>query len=278
MSDPLLSFGGVDSQSGILTDVLQAFLRFISNGGTKIVAKEAQFAGALLGLQFVKMVTEIGLSRRVAGQALFTFITSALWYQAAMNGVALVQAWMGFMGALLSEFSGGTIGGDIMHNPSLIVELGLKDFSSLMDSAFSYDNPLFALVAVLAFTLLGIIVILAFIFLGAIALVVVIRQTIDAMLGLTLLPFVIEPRTSFLAARGLGLIIDAGLKMGATSIALGVSYGFIKEIHLQPTPTLRDGVNLVVATIACLFISGGAALLKPVAGAAIRATSGKSGR
>lgn len=255
-ADPLLSFGGVDSKSGILTDVMGAFTRFISNGGDKVVEAEAKLAGALLAMQFLKVLSEVGLSRGTVARALGTFMVALIWYHVATNAVQVTAAYMTWMGSIGSFLSGGTLAGDIMADPSRFMNLGSNAFKALMTQALEF-NLIIAAAAVLVYFALGAFVLLCFIVMGAIVVYTVVRSSLDVILGLTFLPFVIEPRTAFLASTGFGLIIRAGLSLGATSLAIGVSYGFLKEIHLQPAPTIQDGVNLAAAALLCAIISGG---------------------
>lgn len=278
-ADPLLSFGGIDSQSGMLTDILGAFTRFIDQGGQKVVDAEAKLAAALLAIQLLRLIVEVGLSRSAMARSFITFVSAALWYKVATNAVDAAGAYTSWMGSLGTFFGATAAGGgmagseNIMANPSLFTTLGFKALKLLLDQAMEF-SPLTAIVALGLYTIVGLFVLICFVALGIIVVFTVVRSSIEVILGLALIPFVIEDHLRFLAAKGLGLIADAGITLGSTSVAVGVAYGFLANIHLQPTPTIRDGLNLAIAAVCLAIVSGGAALIKTGAGVAIGAMGG----
>lgn len=265
--DPVVAFAGVEEASGVLTEVMGAFTNTLKGGGQQIVTAEAEFAGALIAYQYLKLMMNIGFSKRVAMEAVFTFIVAALWYQVAMNAVSIVASYMEFMGSIGSLFSAGTMEGNIMGNPSLFMELGLNSFKKMLDQSTSFTNPFTAGTALLAYFVLGFLLLAGFLMLGCMVVYVVVRSSLEAMLGLVLVPFVIERDLRFLAGKGFSMIIDAGMRLGATSIAVGVSYGVVRNWRLPDDPTIRHGVNLMAACVLCLFITGMASMLKSAANA-----------
>jgi type IV secretory pathway TrbL component len=259
----VLSFGGVDSASGMLTDIQSTFLRFMSNGSQKIVEASAAMAGALLAWQFVLMLIEIGISRHSIGKAAIGFLFAVLWYRVATNAVPVTQAfasWMGSLGSFL-----GDLDGDIMKNPSLFVSLAVKDGKAIKDQ-MDQLSLLTEAATLLPLFITWFFLWLCFLCLGAMAVFINIYAALKTMLGIALLPFIVEPRLSFLADAGIGLIRDAGLQLGAMSLAIGLSYGFLKNITLQPTATFQDAILLTGAVFTCAIVSGGAAFVKAAFG------------
>jgi TrbL/VirB6 plasmid conjugal transfer protein len=253
--DPLLSFGGADSKSGMLTDILSTFTRFIDHGGDKIVAAETGAAGALLGFQLIKMIARAGINKSSVVDALGAFLVSAIWFEVATNAVAVTAAFTTWLGSIGSFVSGGSLDGDIMRDPSKLMGLGFSAMSTIWEKGNSF-NPILAFIMSGAYLIAGLAVFACYLSLGVVVVFVVIDTSIDVLLGLTLLPFIVEPRSAFLAIRGLFLITDAGMLLGKTSLAAGLSYGFLKNITLQPDPTIRDALNLVAATFICAKLTG----------------------
>lgn len=263
-ADPLLSFGGVDSKSGMLTDILATFSRFIATGGDKIVHAEAGAAGALLGFQLIKMIARAGFNKSSVVDAIGAFLVSAIWYEVATNAVEITTAFTSWLGSVGSYLSGGSLDMDIMKDPSKLMGLGFTATKTIWDKGQDF-NPILSYIVAGTYFLAGLTVIACYVSLGITVVFVVIDSALDVTLGLTLLPFIIEPKTTFLAARGLFMIIDAGVQLGKTSLAAGLSYGFLKNITLAPSPTLRAACNLAIAAMICAKLTG---QLSKVAGAA----------
>lgn len=261
------AFAGLGTSSGTLNYVLRAFTSFISNGGQKLVDLEAGVCVALLGYQYLKLIVEIGFTKRVAAQALFAFIISLVWYQVARNSVAVVQVWMAFAGRFGSIFSGGNLDGNVMENPSLFMDLGWDALSRLVGQSTSFTDILAAGSAWVMFMIIGLLIWASFCLLGFFAVYVSIRCSLEVMIGLALLPFVIVRETAFLAAAGIGMIVNAWVKLSGTSIAIGVSYGVVQTIKLPPDATIRQGAELLVVAAACVLISGGVVMMRAALGA-----------
>lgn len=268
--DPKLIFEGVDQTSGMLTEVLSAFTRFIANGGDKIITAEAELCGVLLALQAWRMVMRFGFTKNVGIGVFVDFLFGYAWFQLARNGVAVAAAFMTWAGSIGSYVSGSSIDTDIMHNPSLVVDLGGNAFMAMINQATQF-NVMLAPAAFSAYALVGAFLFLCYVALGVIVVLVVVETSIDVMLGLALIPFLIENELRFVAARGLGLILDAGLRLGASSLAIGISYGFLQKIQLSHEASVREGTNLMIAALVCAVVCGGAASVKKAGSLAIGA-------
>lgn len=271
MADPLLSFGAIDQQGGVLNDVLGAFTRLLNNGGNKIVEAEMQLAGALLLLQFLKLMMELGLTRKVVWSGIMRFLAAWCWYQVAVNSVAITAAlasWMGSLGSALSE--GTERGTDIMSNPSEFIVYGGRAFKNLFEQTdkFSvWDGMPFMIFFILA----AFFIFFCYMFLGIVVLWVVIKAKIDILLGLSLVPFVMEENLKALAHVGFGLILAAVIRLGATSLAVSVGYTFLSQITLPPDPTTGQAIRLLLAAGACAVLSGGVAAMAKALGVALGA-------
>lgn len=255
----VLSFGGGEGPIGGLTDLQSTFLRFLANGDQKIVEASAAMAGALLAWQFVTMLVEIGIARHTVGKALMAFLVAVLWYRVATNAVQVTTSfasWTGSLGAFL-----GDLDGDIMKNPSNFIKLASKDGKALVDEANKLSFFVSASGMGIVLDLTWFFLWLSFLSLAAMTVFINVFASLKIALGIALMPFVIEPRLSFLADAGFGMIRDAALQLGAMSLAIGLSYGFLKNITLQPTATLHDAIMLASAVFVCAVISGGAAFV-----------------
>lgn len=277
-ADPLLSFGGIDAKSGVLTDVLSAFTRFIDTGTQKVVDAEAELCGALIALQYVWFAMSVGLTRSGVIAGVISFLEAAAWYGVAKNAVAAVAAWSSWTGSLGSLLSGGNIDGNIMRNPSLFMALGNGTLAAMIEKARTY-NILVEPIPLLLFFLVGMVLWVCYLLMGCGVVYASIVASIDMVVGVALVPFVIEPRLKFLSSKGFGLIVDAGMSLARASVCAAVAYGFIKEIHLPSEPGIRDGLNLLVAAIVCAFVVVKAARMESTAslavGAVASALSGK---
>jgi hypothetical protein len=255
-ADPSLSFGGIDSASGILTDILMTFMRLLNNGGQKIVDAEMEMAGALLAFQFLKFVLQVGFGSSAIKHGILQFLCASAWYTVARNAVPVTIAFSSWMGSLGSFLSEGAYQGDVMHNPSQIVTYGFEAFSMLMEQADSFDM-LTGLVYIGVYTIEGLLIIFGFVTIGVVAIYTVLRATLDLLIGIALLPFIIEDQLKPLASQGISMIVRAGVGLGATSLVVGTGHGFLQKIRLQPTPTMRDGMNLMIATLVIAILCGG---------------------
>jgi type IV secretory pathway TrbL component len=268
-ADPILSFGGIEGSGGVLNDVLATFTRLLNNGAQKVVSAEKDLCGALLMLQFLKMMMELGLTKRVVWRAVFGFLGAWCWYQAACNAVAISGAFAGFMGSLGSALSDGPEQGtDIMSNPSGFIVFGGRAFTNLYEQTnkFSvWDGLPFAIF----FIVVGFLVFFCYMILGLVVMWVTVKAKLDILLGLSLIPFIIEDNLKVLAGVGMGLIISAGMRLGATSLAVGSAYSFLSQITLPPEPTTGQAIRLLLAAVGCAFISGGVAVVTKGLGATL---------
>lgn len=258
---------GSDAGSAELTGMMTAFTNFIAHGAEKIATAEAGVAGALLGFQFLRFVVEFGLGGSI-GRGILGFVISVGWYQVAINSVAVAKAFTAWIGSLGAFMSGGTLQGDIMNNPSLFIDLGLHAFNAMMQHAIEF-NFLVSALAVITYFFLGLAVEACYIVMAVVVVFVVIQCTLKMILGIAFIPFIVLDELRFLASKGLGLVIDAGVALGAASVALGVSYGYLMNIKLPDDPTVRDASRLLIIALGCGVLSGGASLIKTGAGVAI---------
>lgn len=265
------SLGNLDAASGVLTEFLSAFTGFINTGTQKVVAAEAKLAGALLAFQLLKVIIEVGITRSSVGRVILDLVEAGLWYSVAKNAVSVVAAWSSWCGSLGSFMSGGSIDGDVMRNPSLIMSLGFDSIGKLIGEATAFDNFFTAGVAMGLYLIVGLAVFACFAAMGFAAVYVVIMSTLEMVVGLSLVPFIIEPRLSFLASKGFGMIIEAGIGLAITSACLGVAYGFVQKYHLPPHATIRDGLQLFLAAGLCAVLTVGAASFKGGAAMVTRA-------
>lgn len=265
------SLGNLDAGSGVLTEVLSAFTSFINTGTQKVVGAEAKLAGALLAFQLLKVIIEVGITRSSIGRVFLDLVEAGLWYTVAKNAVSVISAWSSWCGSLGSFLSGGSIDGDVMRNPSLIMSLGFDAFGKLISESAAFDNFFTGGVAFCLYIIVGLAVIACFIAMGFAAVYAVVMSTLEMVVGLSLIPFVIEPRLSFLASKGFGMIIEAGIGLAATSACLGMAYGFVQKYHLPPHATVRDGMQLFLAAGICAALTVGAASFKGGASVVMRA-------
>lgn len=266
LADAALGLGsGGDSKA--ITGLLTAFTNFIANGGEKIATAEAGIAGAFLAFQFLRFVAETGFGGSIA-RGLLGFTVSMGWYQLAIHSVGAVKSFTAWVGSFGAYMSGGTLEGNIMNNPSLFIDLGLHAFDSVMNKAIQF-NFLVSAIAVIVYFFLGMFVELCFIVLAVTTVFVVVQSTLRMFIGIAFIPFVVMDELRFIAAKGLGLIIDAGVALGAASLAIGVSYGYLKNIQFADEPTVRDAARYLIIAVGCGALSGGASLIKTGAGVAI---------
>lgn len=259
LADAALDLGS-GGDAGAITGLLTAFSNFLAHGAEKIATAEAGIAGAFLAFQFLRFAVEVGFGGS-APRGLVMLVVSVAWYQVATHSVAVAQSFMAWVGSFGAYMSGGTLEGNIMNNPSLFIDLGLHAFNSIMQHAIQF-NFLVSAVAVIVYTVLGFFVELCFLAMAVIVVFIVIQATLRMMLGLAFVPFVVLDEFRFLATKGLGMIIDAAVSLGAASMALGVSYGYLMNIKFADDPTVRDCVRYVIIASGCGVISGGAAAVK----------------
>lgn len=263
------SLGSLDASSGVLTEVLTAFTAFINTGTQKVVGAEAKLAGALLAFQLLKVIIEVGITRSSVGRVILDLVEAGLWYSVAKNAVSVVAAWSSWCGSLGSFM--GAPNGDVMRNPSLIIALGYDSLGNLIGKSASFDNFFTGGVAFCLYLLVGLAVFACFAAMGFAAVYVVVMSTLEMVVGLSLVPFIIEPRLAFLASKGFGMIIEAGIGLATTSVCIGMAYGFVQKYHLPAHATVRDGMQLFLAAGLCAAVTVGAANFKGGAAMVMRA-------
>lgn len=263
---------GLGSDTGALTGMMTAFTNFIANGGEKIVQAEAGVAGAFLAFQFLRFVVLAGLGDSI-GRGLLGLTVSAAWYQVAMHSVNIAKSFTAWLGSFGAYMSGGTLEGNIMNNPSLFLDLGVNAFNKILSHAIEF-NFFVAAVAVIVYTVLAFLVEACYAVMAVVVVFVVIQSTLKMILGIALIPFVIMEEVRFVAVKGFGVIIDAGIALAAASVALGVSYGYLMNIQFGDSPTVRECVRFLVIALGCGFVSGGAAFVRAGAGVAIEKYQG----
>jgi hypothetical protein len=254
--------------TGVLTDLLNAYTAVIKGGGQKVVELEGDACGALLMLQMLVMIAKFGMSPATIREGMFTFLGAYVWYEIAMNGVAVSEAWMSYMGSVGSLLGGGAVPADVMSNPSKFIVLGFKADDLLMQKCLKFPNPLTAIIALLVYSIAGVFVIIGFAGLGVVAIVVVISSSMNVVIGLMLLPFSIERMTMPIGGRGIGMIVDGGINLAATSMALGVAYGQMSK-PLTPNPGFQEAVVVAMGAMAAFVICGGIAFFTKGVGTAL---------
>lgn len=258
---------GLGSDTGALTGMMTAFTNFIANGGEKIAQAEAGVAGAMLGFQFLRFVVVFGFGGSI-GHGVIGFVISAAWFQVATNSVAVAKSFTAWLGSFGAYMSGGTLEGNIMNNPSLFLDLGANAFNKILSHAIEF-NFFLAAVAVIVYTVLAFLVEACYMVMAVIVVFVVIQSTLKMIIGIALIPFVIMEELRFIAMKGIGLIMDAGIALAAASVALGVSYGYLMNIKFGDAPNVHDCVKFLVIAVGCGLVSGGAAFVRAGAGVAI---------
>lgn len=267
MPAPGIEFG---NHTGVLTDVLRYFTQILNDGGSRIVATQSDACLIFLCLQFLKAAAEVGFSRRLALGALGTLMGGVVWYSVAMNIVPLADGYIQWMGSLGTQVGAGGVGA-VMSDPSMLLDVGFKTVKGMG----KVTNDLSILTAAgILFLMCGtaLLVLLGFTVMGCIAVYVVVMSYVNVVVGVSLIPFAIEPSTRFMAAPGIGLIMDAGISLGTTSVVLSVGHGVMQKLMaMQPMEemTLRHGWNTFIASLLISVLSGGCAMLGKATGAAV---------
>ena len=252
----------IENQSGILNSLLAFFVGILNAGAEKIVAAEADLAGAFLAFQFLKMMMEMGLTKSVVWRAILTFLNAWAWYQVATHAVAIVDAWASWTGSLWAYLSNNSGAGasDIMSSPSDVVTLGWYAVGKMLTESNKFDI-FTALTMKLSFLAIGWGILGCYLALGFLVVWITAKAKLDFVFGVALLPFLIEENTRALGAAGLGKIVMAGIQLGSTSLAIGASYAFLRSYTLPDNASLSDGLRLFIGSCGCATLSGGVAAL-----------------
>ena len=272
-----ITFSGLDTSHGILTDVLNTFSRVLDNGMQNIVVAELAFALTLLSAQFVKVVIHAGVTRHGTAHALMDFIGASIWFEIAKNGVNIVKMFTAWMGSIGTAVGGGAMEGDIMNNPSLVVGLAFRSVGNLMLSMVKTIRlPFTALPTVWIGTFLALGILIGLGWMACQIVLAVIKAKINAVVGIALLPFAIEPRTAFLAGRGLGLIVDSAISLGVTSVTIGIGYGLLSKLEIKPDfmDAPKQAVYLILSAVIIVVLTGGLNTMLKGAALALRVKAG----
>jgi hypothetical protein len=252
--------------SSFLTDMLRGYTDVLNAGAEKIVSAEASVCGALLGVQLLILVMRSGMSFQLR-EGIFTFIGAYIWYIVASNGVAVAQAWMSYMGSVASQLSSG-VPTDVMNDPSKIINLAFKANFLLVAKCLSYSNPFTAIFALLFYSVAGSAIMAGLLGMSVVAMVVGIMSGMNVVVGLMLVPFLIERQTASVGGRGLGMIMDGGISLACTSVAIGVAYGQVTA-PLPPDPGFQEASVLGLKAFAAFLVCGGIAWFTKGAGLAM---------
>ena len=252
----------IENKSGILNDLLSFFTGILNTGTERIMAAEANIAGAFLALQFLKLSMDIGLTKSVVWGAVFRFIGGWFWYQIATHGAAVVEAYASWTGSLWSYLGNNAGAGarDIMTSPSDVVGLGWNAVGKMLTESNKLDI-FTALTMKLTFWGIGWGILGCYLCLGFVVAAITVKAKLDFVLGVALLPFLIEENTRAIGGVGLGKIIVAGVQLGSTSLAVGASYAFLSSYTLPDEASLSDGMRLLIGSAGCAFLSGGVAAM-----------------
>lgn len=243
---------GLSDSNGVLTDILRDFTGALNGGADKIVAAEAALCSTLLCVQFLVMVVKAGFDPSSLKTGIFQLLGCYGWYLLATNAVAVTSAWTEYCGSAAAFYSSG-INGDVMNNPSVVVELAFKADDMLVAKALGYPNPFTAILAIIIYSFCGILLTIGMALMGLTALVVKLMASINIVVGLMLLPFIIEQQTRSFAGTGIGMIISSGLSLAATSITIGLCYSRI-EAPLPQDPGFGDAMLLALKADSVAFI------------------------
>ncbi|HJY08043.1 MAG TPA: type IV secretion system protein [Bryobacteraceae bacterium] len=267
MPPPSIEFG---DHTGVLTDVLRYFIQILNEGGDRIVTAQSDACLVFLTLQFLKAAAEVGFSRRLAMGALGTLMGGLAWYSVAMNIVPLADSYIQWMGSLGTQVGAGGVGA-VMNDPSMLLDVGFKTVKG-MGKVTNDLNILTAAGILLLMCFTAVLVMLGFTVMGCIAVYVVVKSYVNVVVGVALIPFAVEPSTRFLAAPGIGLIMEAGISLGTTSVVLSVGHGVMQKLLAMQPPdemTLRHGWNVFMASVLISVLSGGCAAMGKIAGVAV---------
>lgn len=258
LADAAAGLGTIDSSGGVLTDLLSGYATVLNNGAQKIVDAETSVCGALLMLQFVVMVAQFGVAPGTLQSGLWKFLGAVVWYKIAINGVTVSGAWMSYMGSMGSTLGGGDVNPEIMRNPSELIVLAFKADDTLVARCLSYPNPFTAIFALFFYSVAGIFIFIGLAGLGIVVVVVGIMSGMDVVVGLMMVPFLIEPQMKFIGAKGLGMIMDGGISLACTSLAIGVAYGRV-NLPFPAEPDFKYATVYGLSAMASFCICGGIA-------------------
>jgi hypothetical protein len=133
------------------------------------------------------------------------------------------------------------------------VVLGLKADDILVQKSLGYSNPFTALVALVIYSIAGLGITVGFCGLGVVSIIITVMASFNIAIGLTLLPFLIERQFSFIGSKGIGMILDGGISVGALSIFAGASYGMLTA-PLPPDPGFSDAIVLAIKAVSCFVV------------------------
>lgn len=248
-----------DDRSGIFTEVLNAFIALLKAGGDDIVALEAQLATMFFALQLLRACLTFGF-RSAIGDSIGTVVGGAIWYEVARNAVELVTGWMQFMGSIGATVAGGgSQNAVVMDDPSKIMGVGLKGIRAIYQ-AMEGMSILTTAAMLLFMSVISWLLVIVFILLGAITVLTTVKAYMNALMGIALMPFAIEPSTRWIAQTGISMTMEAGVSLGTMSIVIGVGYGVLQRVaSVTAEPDLRFGVNLLAAAVLIVVLAASAA-------------------
>lgn len=256
--------------TGVATELLGYFTNALNNGGQKLVAASTEFCGVCVALQLLLSAAEATMSRRMLMSATAKFMGVVLWYSVATNIVSLADGYIQWMGSLGAQIDAGG-GGAVMQNPSNLLDVGLKTVKGM--GKVTHDLSILTagfVLMLMCFT--AVLVLLGFAVMVCIAVFVVVMSYISAVVGCALIPFAVLPGTRFLATPGIGLIVQAGISLGTTSVVLSVGHMVMQALLARIPPegaSLRHAFNVFLASALVSVLSGGCAMLGKIAGAAV---------
>jgi type IV secretion system protein TrbL len=246
----------MNADTGILTNLLNAFLAVFSAGPGHLAPAAARILFLMAGIE----LTLAGLWWVLKGENILV----GLMQKTLLLGLFafFVANWTSLINTVLDGFvwAGFTAGGS---NPAAGAAL-IKDPSAIISQAFIVTQPIENEVNALSWYSLGslillgwayIFTILAFFMLAIQVFISYLEFYLVAALTLILVPFGVFKHTAFIAERAFGSVVSFGVKLMVLAFIMAAAAPVLTVITLPAVPTLQQAYMVMLAAMAIAFLS-----------------------
>ena len=237
----------------ILTNTLGQFLTFFNQGWTNLQPAINWLIGTMLAIELVL----IGLWWALGGGEQLVGVMKKLLYLGfwmwVVTSFPMLAKTFVFSLAEAGEIAGGAPAShNILLDPSMIINMGFNNTATLAETmgeqGLNFGNAL-------AYGGMWLMTIVAYIIIAWQMFYTVLEFYIVLALVGILLPFGFFQPTKFLAEKSVGAVISSGVKLMVLSFIIAVSSSMLATLTIGASPTIEEGITLVVITGAIAFLA-----------------------
>ena len=185
--------------------------------------------------------------------------------------------YVGFFALLLNNFSGladivfqsfaglglkasnASFEADQLLRPGFVAANGFEAARPLLEEAgelVGFTSFFTNFVTIVVLLLAWLIVLLSFFILSVQLFITIIEFKLTTLAGFVLVPFALFGKTAFLAERGLGGVITAGIKLMVLAVVVGIGSGIFGELTITTEDiSLEQAASITLAAIAVFGLS-----------------------